>query len=448
MAIPDPYNANDPRKKDELLRRSGGGAGGGGGGGYGGTPNVRPAPRDMQGVRSGVTTHHSRYRTDPGNVTGPSVALQGSVGSRVTGTDDKGRTVYTDQINPEGVSKRSDGLFESKGNFGERAFSDSAYAPQFAGVAGASPEKRAAYDVRFGQDRSKGNIATDADAFEVQRRAELQRAGEDYKAYVAAGSPRGADGRGLTEYDFLQNQRQNSLGGFLEGNVDRRGGGRIAGSLGGRGSDNGRDPQQADFIAANEALGNDVKTKQSIALQDEAINEAVQGRPDKLLASFEDQYTKDPDLAKRTYGAGATPRQAALIDAAKALARRDIDPRTVDAGKEGVAIYARLVNDYYNNKRGLFDSGRGKTEGTPSLSGFEVQKRDLGFFGKLFGKDPYEIQGPAYDRRSEGSTLAPIDPNDPNAERTRVGYDPSAPGFGDDDVEFLQRIKEFDKKRQ
>jgi len=348
---------------------------------------------------------------------------------------------------PTGVSRRGDGIFEGRGAHGERAFADSGYAPQFAGVAGASPEAQRVYAYRFQQDRPLKN-ASGYD-FQRARDAEIQAAGEDYKRYVAAGSPRTQDGRGLSEYDFLQRRQRNSLENFLDSE---------AGGSGSRASDRGgllsgagrRDGAQADAIAANDALLKTAQGKQGIEKGDIEINKLANERADAQFGELSKRYTENPDLA-RQFGPGVSPSDAAAAELAMNMTLSQTDPLSTEVGRRGVAILERIAGQtnadrpIFAGRAGDFPAGSAPA----ALENYSVGKRGLGarLINKLTGDPDFVLQSPAFDKR-DGKRNVPIDPNDPNAERF-TNYETGLPGIlgGQRGQEFLLRYQDIAKRR-
>lgn len=348
---------------------------------------------------------------------------------------------------PQGVSRRGDGIFEGKGSQGERAFSDSAYAPQFAGVAGASPEAQKVYANRFQQDRPVQN-ASDYE-FQRAREAEIKAAGEDYKKYVAAGSPRTGDGRGLNESDFIQRRRRLSLEDFL---------GSEAGGSGSRASDRGgllsgvgrRDGGQADAIAANTALLETAKGKQGLEKGDIEIDKLANERADTQFGELSKRYTENPDLA-RQFGPGVSPSDAAAAELAMNMTLSQTDPLSTEVGRRGVAILERIAGQT-NADRSIFAGRDGDFpvgSAPAALENYSVDKRGLGarLINKLTGDPDFVLQSPAFDKR-DGKRNVPIDPNDPNAERF-TNYETGLPGIlgGQRGQEFLLRYQDIAKRR-
>lgn len=341
---------------------------------------------------------------------------------------------------PEGVTKRADNYFEGKGVHGEPVYSDTAFAPQFASVAGATGADQERFKNGYAGARGGGNMATEADAYEMARKAELTRAGEDYKAYVAAGSPRTKDGRSLSEYDFLQNQRQVGLEGFLDSNVGGQGRGRSDRSdLFGRrtSSDPKRDPEQADQIAAAEA-------QQSLAIGDVKVDEAVNKRADETYQATLEGFKANPRQLRENFGDDVTPEDAAALEYFLNAADSKEDPRKSRVGQRGIAVFRRKLIDA-NNTRGVFDGKRG-TVGY-GAEGSQLENFDLGTpRSYVWGNDTNTLQGPAFDKRDKSGTTL-IDPNDPNAERHTTDYLVTGKAFGGRAAEALAYYKSLMKDK-
>ena len=332
---------------------------------------------------------------------------------------------------PTGVSRRGDGIFEGRGAHGERAFADSGYAPQFAGVAGASPEAQRVYAYRFQQDRPLKN-ASGYD-FQRARDAEIQAAGEDYKRYVAAGSPRTQDGRGLSEYDFLQRRQRNGLENFLDseaGGSGTRASDRDGTSGGGRGRNPLSDAKTAQDIALGAAEGAISVEKGSLDVADR-----LRKRGDEAIAEGMKKYEGNPGVVARRYGAGVTPAEAAALDYAQtAIDAEGEDFLATPAGRAARAAAGKIAAREYNNRK-YFESKRGllTTEGLAQAdpTQFSFKRNDSSF-------DPYEftIEGPTFDRADkEGKRMVAED--DPNAERYPAQVGRRGLSGGRDAPEFI-----------
>lgn len=356
---------------------------------------------------------------------------------------------------PEGVTRRTDNFFEGKGTHGEPVYSDTAYAPQFAGVAGATGADQERFKNGYAGARGGGNMATEADAFEMARKGELERAGADYKAYVAAGSPRTKDGRGLTEYDFLQNQRQAGLDRFLDSNA------------GGEGS---RQSDRSDLFGRRggpvDAEGNllkNAKTEQEIALEAAKggievqkgsldIADRLRKRGDEAIAAGVAKYKENPIAMAKKYGAtGLTPEEASALD----FAMTEADAQGADffdtpAGRLARGAMSKIGNSFLNNRSDSeygFGSKRGVTDGNPAdIAQFEfTRNRDW------TRSSDYNLRGPAFSKSDPSAQAAPSGPDDVERRTTRVGgrnlFDsPEASFYNDEGFgSLLQKIKSADR---
>lgn len=355
---------------------------------------------------------------------------------------------------PQGVTKRGDGFFTGVGAKGEPVYSDTAYAPQFAGVANASADARAGFDSKYLESRDyanggKSNISTDADIYQKAREAEIKAAGEDYKKYVAAGSPRTVDGRGLSEYDFIQRRQRNSLENFLDSDG---GGGRDGGdALNRRGA--GGNPlsnaKTAQDIALDAAKGTIDVEKGSLDVEDR-----LRKRGDDAIAAGAKKYEENPTAALRKYGPGISPAEAAALDYAQtAIDAEGEDFLATPAGRAARAAAGKIAAREYNNRK-YFESKRGllTTKGLAQAdpAQFSFKRND-----DVFAPDDFTIEGPTFDRTDkEGKRMVAED--DPNAERYPAQVGRRGLSGGRDAPEFISeqglgsfisKIKIADKRK-
>lgn len=485
MPATDPYNANKPapRRKypdgyqpqsvpaalmpPEVAARVGAMAPGaaasapaaentGGGGGWGGPDGPTPQSVDFGDLaRRGLDVAKTALNPDPfiDKVSGitPAPAAAVAPAAPAAELDPNAYRMGPQQgeyAAPEGVTKRGDGIFAGKGVHGEQAFSDSAFAPQFAGVAGASAQGRKDYAKQFQKDRPMQN-ASDY-TFQRAREAEIQAAGDDYKAYVAAGSPRTKDGRGLSEYDFIQRRQQNALANFLDSD---EGGGRDGSNALNRrasGYAPGADAKAAQDLALGAAKGTIDVEKGTLDIEDR-----VRKRGDEAIAAGAERYKAEPVAMARKYGNfGLTVDEAAALDFAQTEAdAQGPDFFNTPAGRLARGAMSKIANKLNNDRTDSVSKAVGDARGVTDGNRADIAEFEFTRKRGLLRDSDYELAGPEFDKTDPAAERRPDSPENADRRRTRVGgrelFDsPEASFYNDEGFgSLLQKIKAADRIR-